>query len=332
MYFYSSSGKELVLVKEENGGIWNIRKRTSNLVKLKPANLEVIEPEKYNYWLDRLLKGESVPETNPSKLREPEVGKNYIIGQQVMRIETIIPEKAIIFSLVDGSLDGFNELSEQDAETLGVGWKEGLIPIATSTKLKEYDPTKKEFIPSDLSTYPLSTLEGAKSEIHHIILSLAGFKRTSDKNIIETPSGDLLDMESFIVTLGVRIKHPINPIGNSADYVKGEALEFSLITDPIKGFFKVDRDDLVDTSGRIHLIVRLAKEGHGINPLTLKDKSPGDVFEVTWDSAYSLKEQDTYNAKSRSCPDYEFQIFRKETSGLLFRTKVGRNYTKLIEK
>ena len=336
MYFYSKTEQELIQITEEKDGGWAYRKKRIKPTSINNSLISVVEPEKYNYWIDRVLNSMPVPDFIPKKgLQKPEVGKNYIVGNQVMRLEHIIPNRCIIFSILKGEREGYSELSEEEVEYLGIDYKEGLITLSPTLKLREYDPDKIEYNPKDLGTYPKSTLEGLNSEIHYIILSLSGFKRTEDKNIIETPNGDLIEAECFLVTMKIILQQNISPVGESTGYTKGDVLEFTCITEPFKGSPRIEKGDFIDTNGKIYLIVRLSNNGHGVSSLSLRGISPEELFKVSWDSAFSLnnREKDFVYQRINFLPDYNYQIFRKENSGFLFRkTKNKSQYIKLIEK
>ena len=336
-YFYSKNEKEIIHANKKDDH-WELKRKSIYPISLDSNLISVIEPERYNYWIDRFLEGIPYPNVNNSKtLLIPEVGKNYIIGEQVMTLEEIVPNRALIFSILKGTIDGFQEITEDEANILGITYKEGLISISPDLKLREYNPEEVEFNSEDLGTYPRSTIEGCKTEIHHLILSLGGFKKTEDERIIETPHGDLIDLEYFLVTLGIRLNHSIPSVGKTAGYEIGDSLEFSYITDSFKGSKKLCEEDIIDTNGKINLIVRFKnKKGHGISALSVRNLSPKELFKVSWDVAFSLKRErliKSVNERMMVCPNHHYQIFRKEKSGMLFRmTNDYGKYIKLIEK
>ena len=336
MYFYDRNEKCLISLKESTNPNYRFSyKAAASKIETFSNSIGVIEPEEYNYWIDQILEGKVPPSTKPPKrgLKTPELGKTYLIGENLMKLEEIIPTRAAVFSLIKGENSNYQELTEEDANSLGIVWREGLIPFCPSIKLKEYNPGEVEFDSNNLSTYPRNTLGKYPNEINYIILSIDGFNRTTEEGIIEVPGGDILEDESFIVTLKVELKKDIPTIGSSAEFRAGDNLEFSIISGSFKGSRKLEEGDFIDTEGRIHLIVRLRNESHGVNALSLRDISPTDLFKISWDSAFAIGNKISQTMDIKNIINHNFAIFKKEKSGFLFR-KVDpstKRYIKLIQ-
>lgn len=338
MYFYDKSEGSLIQVTENKGSnTWTYQRRRSKLSVMPGELIRTVEPRTYNYWIDRILEGLPVPESVPGKgLQKPEVGKKYILGDKVMKLEYMVPGRLILLSCLTEDQGDYVGINESEAEDLGIEYQEGLIPLHPSMGLREYDPSRVQWDPEDLETYPRTTLEGMPPEIHYIILSLGGFKRTENKEIIETPRGDLISVECFLVTLKITLSLNIVSLGGSSlGYREGDNLEFSYITEEFLNSKKLEEGDFVDANGKIHLVVKVSKGGKGVDPLSLRGLSARDLFKITWDSAFSLTERggDLDNKIISEVPSYNYQIFRKEKSGFLFR-RIGeeQKYISLVEK
>ena len=294
MYYYEA--RRTIRVDKLEDGRYNKRIRETRLKSLPEKFIHAIPTEQYKPFLDMILDkpGETLPAVVGTKADVPvEVGKDYYLGtkETIYRLEKMIETEdtsLLIVSVQGGKEDpGKVALSEEDCAFLGLEYKEFLYPINPSQKLNPYDPDEREYEESDLSTYPCSTLKEYKNSVRYLILRLGGFKRTSDPNIIQTPSGAILDIELFAVSLKVSVKRNISPVAGLSGWMRGEELSWSPIVEDFKGSERASKKDPCDINGNIHILIKLVKGNRGTSPYSMQGLGPGDIFEVTWDSAFA---------------------------------------------
>lgn len=289
-----------------------------------PTNLiSVIPTEQYKTFLDvRLEKSEEDVNTLSKSVIELEVGKLYQISpSRVYKLEGIVSLNGLDLNIVSvylGEKDTKKSLTQEECNRLGIKHKENLIPLPQVLSLHPYDPNKKEFVSFDLSTYPTSMIVGYENSIRYMILQLHGFKRTSDENIIETPEGTFLDQELFLVSLKISIKTSIPSMGNTSSWAEGDEISWSMITENFKGSNRVDDSEICDTDNNIYVILKTVKSGKGISPFSLKNKKAGDIFEISWDSSFSvgpgISHEDMPIEIRNEAPAFKDNIFYKENN------------------
>lgn len=326
---YYISGSTTVKV-DRVGDTYVRRKRPTKIKSLKPERLSVIIPDSYTLHLDQKIERpeQSLPAVVKKEDLPLELGKLYRLTEsRVYRLEKIInTEEGVssnIVSVYQGEEDGGKyALSESDCEFLGIEYKEGLFPLNVGLKLKPYDPNEKEFLEDDLSTYPTSSLKEHSKTIRYMVLCLEGFTRTTDSEIIQTPGGDIIDIELFIATFKVTLKNDIPPISGYSGWSKGEELSWSFISNNFKGSERANQGELCDISGKIYLILKLVKNDNGISPYSLKGKKPGDLFKVSWNSSFAItnEQEEEKTEKSSLPPKFDRNIFVKDKkAGMYWR-------------
>ena len=328
---YYISGDSTIKVDRTSETTFCRRSRKTITKSLKPERISAIPTENYKSYLDQRIEQPTVnlPAVVKKEDLPLEPGKLYqLMTSRVYKLEKIVNTEdginANIVSVYNGKLDkGKKALSEEECERLGIEFKEGLYPLNPGMKLMPFDPNEKEYIPDDLSTYPTSLMEGSKNSIRHMILCLSGFSRTTDSEIIQTPGGAIIDVELFIATFKVSMRDTIPPLSGYTGWLEDEELSWSFISDNFKGSERVTQGELCDTNGKIYLIVKLTKNGIGISPYSLKNKTAGDIFKVTWDSSFAVEEgQDTTQEKvenSSIAPRFDRNIFIKDKGNMYWR-------------
>lgn len=323
MYYYTGSKTVRIdrEATEKSPGkfVYKYRERDTLYKRLKSERVDVIPTENYVQFLDQRLEKPNLPvPTFNDRSAELIPGKLYVNGlDTVYKLEKIIHNDnfhTVVMSHIQGDLGHKRMMGKDQCDMFGIEYKKGLMVFpATGIAWRQYDPDYKEFDNKDLSTYPTSLMEGAKDTIRYMILKLSGFKRLSDESIIQTPGGDYLDLELFVVSLRVSIKEKISGIGIYPGFEKGEDIPWSIITDDFRGSEKIDKDDVIDTDGNIYLIIRVAKEESGISPLSLAGKRAGDVFEVSWDASFGIRrdgqEVAEVSGESPNVPRYDADLF-----------------------
>lgn len=350
MYYYDSHKTirvEREAIERSPGQfVYKYRERETVYRKLKPERVDVIPTDDFTAFLDQIIEKPGTP-LPAIKNRSAELipGKLYVNGlDTVYKLEKIIRNdtyNTLVMSYISGELGHKRLMRKDQCEMFGLEYKKNMMLFpASGIAWQQYDPDYKEFDSKDLSTYPTSTLEDSKDTIRYMILKLGGFKRLSDDSIIQTPSGDYLDLELFIVSLRVSIKEKISGIGIYPGFEKGEDIPWSIITDDFKGSEKVGDDDIIDTDGNIYLIIKTVKGTSGISPLSLAGKRAGDIFEVSWDSSFGIRKDGSevkeISRESPEVPRYDADLFRSEGQivwrVLDSKSKDFQRYSQLIQR
>lgn len=334
MYYYEI--RQTIRVDKLDDGRYSKRVRETKLKSLPENLIHAIPTEQYKPFLDIILDrpNETLPAVRTKAELPIEVGKDYYLGtkETIYRLEKTIDTEdmsLLIVSVQGGERDpGKVALTEEDCAFLGLEYKENLYPINPSQKLNPYDPDEKEYEENDLSTYPCSIIKEYKNSVRYLILRLGGFKRTSDPSIILTPSGAVLDIELFTISLKVSVKRDISPMAGLAGWMQGEEVSWSPIIEDFKGSEKVREKDLCDINGNIHILVRLIKGDKGISPYSMQGLKPGDVFKVTWDSSFAVSDVQKVEEKISvlsDSPKIDKNIFIQDRADVYWRAVMFDN-------
>ncbi len=326
MYCYSNTDTIRVTEGKDEKGypIFHYKSRATHYVRLKEEKIDVIPTDKYLPFLDQRLEKPKLPlpavEDSSGELIP---GKLYDNGlDTVYKLEKVVQTEkfnSVIMSYQAGEIGHKKFLSEKMCEYFGIEYKPKLIIFpADIIAWRQFDPDRKVFNSLDLSTYPTSALEESRGSIRYMVLKLSGFRNTSDKNIIQTPGGDFLDAELFLVSLRISIKSDIPGIGSYQSYQKGEDVPWTMITGDFKGSEKIKESDFIDIEGNMYIIIRLVKNGGGISPLSLTGRKAGDVFEVSWDNSFGIKRSGSsfqeVSREDKRPPEYEDNIFENRNN------------------
>lgn len=320
MYYFKNG--YTVKIDNTQGDEYCYNKRKTEISSLPTRLINVIPTEQYKTFLDiRLEKPEENINALSKETIELEIGKLYQISpNRVYKLEKIVSLNGLdlnIVSVYSGEKDTKKTLTQEECKRLGIEPKENLIPLPQVLSLHPYDPNKKEFVSFDLSTYPTSMIVGYENSIRYMILQLQGFKRTTDEDIIETPEGTFLDQELFLVSLKVSVKINIPSMGNTSSWAEGDEISWSMITENFKGSNRVDDSEICDTNDNIYVIIKTVKNGKGISPFSLKNKKAGDIFEISWDSSFSvgpgIERKDLIEFRNEA-PAFKDNIFYKENN------------------
>lgn len=350
MYCYNDTDTIRVTEGKDEKGypIFHYRSRATHYVRLKGDRIDVIPTDRYLSFLDQRLEKPRLPlpavEDSSGELIPGHLYENGL--KTVYKLEKVVQTEkfnSVIMSHQTGEIGHKKFLSEKMCEYFGIEYKPKLIIFpADIIAWRQFDPEKKVFDNLDLSTYPTSALEEWRGSIRYMVLKLSGFKNTSDKNIIQTPGGDFLDAELFLVSLRISIKNDIQGIGSYQGYKKGEDVPWTMITGDFKGSEKVKESDFIDIEGNMYIIIRLVKNGGGISPLSLTGRKAGDIFDVSWDNAFGIKQDgESVHETSKSDkrpPEYADNIFENKNNRywrLIDPSSVAKgkqSYTKLRQK
>ena len=343
MYYYKDGETKTIKVDKLPGDIFCYRTRETRRRTLDPANISVIPTEQYKTYLDQRIEKPDSPVPTYKRSEKPvEPGKLYsLLGNRVYKFEKAVDNDRVCVNIVSqysGEEDNKLTLTEDECELLGIDFKPGLIALSPFLKLREYDPNYREFDLSDLSTYPTSMLEGSNNSIRYMILCLHGFKRTEDKSMIETPDGSFIDLELFIVSLKIKVRENIPSGSNYSSWLCGDDVSWTIIPESFKGSERIDNDEPGDVEGNMYVILKLIKNGRGISPFSLKNKTAGEIFQVSWDNSFSVggkePQPEEKVEKLHQAPRYDLDIFHKDEADYFWRSMKSdkQEYKPLIQR
>ena len=323
MYYFDTLQTIRVDQKDDK---FEYKTRKTLTTHLDPEYIDTIPTEKYKASLDAVL------ESKPGSIitaeeKSLEVGDLCKVGSSVFKIRSIINNENLSINVLSKygrgkRSDSKKDLSEDDCEVLGLEYEPGLYPFSKMIKLSPYDPNRVDYVDGDLGTYTLSCTH--KNTIRYMILCINGFSRTADERIIECPGGELIDIELFIVSLRIRFKKDIPSISNYTGWKSGEDLSWRIIYDKFPGSERATDYEICDVNGRIFIIIKLVKNEVGISPLSVKGLSASDIFDISWDSSFSLGNKGSGNTERvelRSIPPiYDKNIFEEDMNNSFWRS------------
>jgi hypothetical protein len=187
----------------------------------------------------------------------------------------------------------FSYLGETDCERFEIDYQKYYLLLPDNLlQWEDVENVKNKYDGSDLSTYPVEGDNG----VRYLTIKLGGFDNIDNKNysVILTPTGSVIDLELFILSLEIELKMPIKKIDGFGSINKGKHLVFSILTGGGDGSIRLSENHIVDYSGSITILVDL---GIHISNNSLKDLSIADLLRVTWDDSFSVKKDSKYDIK-----------------------------------
>lgn len=128
--------------------------------------------------------------------------------------------------------------------------------------------------PNDLSTYPHSSIDGS---IKKILIGIYGCEQRGAVNVV-TPNNRITSISSFLRGIKIRCKEGIVGARGYTSFNKGDTFKFSVL----RG------EELLtnDSEGRPMMLVSVSMVdekglGLGVSPISLKNMSVNDIFEIT---------------------------------------------------
>lgn len=193
----------------------------------------------------------------------------------------------VLDSVVMRQLKGFEDdtkftLSRQDCQVLHIKYEPGLQLFPSGLRWKKYNDRietgKTEFIEEDMSTYPVSRIDGS---IRHIIVKIDRFY-IDGLNVVDSEKDKKYMIDSFLSALKVTsrghlVSHRDAMSAGIQLYKKDEALPFRIIVDDtdallVEIFLKKPAKGLTTEDGII-----------GIPPSLLSKKRITDLISITLD-------------------------------------------------
>ena len=180
-------------------------------------------------------------------------------------------------------------MSPSMCKMMGITYSPGLElwPMNSGFKkinLNKEREDKKEIIYENMSTYPISEIDGT---IRKIILELHGFSPFNNSHVI-TPTGAMIPTNDFISSLTIFTRQNISTDNGCAGFKIGETLPFKIVGR--------DTDSKVisicDKNHNVYVEVDLTKKSHnvstsdgivGVAHTALEGKDIDDIIGVKWD-------------------------------------------------
>lgn len=158
--------------------------------------------------------------------------------------------------------------------------KSGFVKVNTDDFVEKEE---KDIVYSNLSTYPVSEIDGT---IRKIILELHGFSPFNNSHII-TPTGAMIPTSDFIYSLTIFARQNISTDNGCAGFRIGECFPFRIVgRETDKKIFSI-----CDNNHNIYIELDLAKKSMnantsdgmvGIAHTALEGKDIDDVIGVKW--------------------------------------------------
>lgn len=305
MYTVESSGYLSRYTTTEKGNILR-SVRPYKTVTIEDSDISIVDPSRY---LNEVIEKQSKP-------LEMKAGKYYFknddpnVYQLVKKLD-LSGKSTYIFRQVSGSREGYIYLDKEECEIFNIPFEQNLVSFPEFYKYHEVEETEIDgFKESDLSTLPKVKFRFGDDNIKEVfILELSGFVPREDPGLIQYKN-ILIDLESFLCTLKVKLKTGIAGYNGSAEFFKGQDLEWGI--SPSKRYIaesiKLSDQHIVDNNGNIHLFLNMTKNKIPVSKLSLTGKSIRDLVRVTFNAAYSINKGSIDSSESeeqvaRSYPD-----------------------------
>jgi hypothetical protein len=327
---YSFCGP-FTLKRYSNNGEWYQDTIKTEIEHIQDSLVSVISPDTYKNNLDTFLETPEKWSSRKETVLEP--GKLYrLFDKNVYRLEKIISNENVNINILSIAIKDEDSdkksLTEAECEQFGITYKDDLVPISYSTKLYPYSPIEEQYDENNLLTYPGNN-DGI---INYMILKLGGFSRTNQTNIIRTPEGKFIDIELFLISLGISYKINIKGVHNTEGRKKDEDVEFQVISKSFKGSERINEGEICDVEGNIYVILNLKKDGVGISPYALDGLTPGKLFDISWDTSFSNKSKEPSTKNCTGPFEYVFNIFNRTGNNSYWRTIKNGLYVPLIDQ
>ena len=131
----------------------------------------------------------------------------------------------------------------------------------------------------------------------NLLIDLTGFN-SYNAGHLTGPDGNEQDTESFLASLKVIMKQPIDASGNFTSWAAGESVQFRVVTQKY-GDQLVNRNDVADSKGHMYIELDLTKpvakqgvtfDGYiGVDPTKIDLTQLDNMFQIAWCSYDSLE-------------------------------------------
>lgn len=219
----------------------------------------------------------------------------FEMPERVYQVVAIVNDvnDVVLNSVVMRQLEGLADdvkysLNKTECQNLHIKYEPGLqlFPIEMNWKqcTDKRDTGKTNFETNDMSTYPVSRIDGS---IRYIILKINDFY-IEDREVVNIKNDKRYPIEKFLssikISSKVYIKYGSNQLSKSnIFFMKTESIPFRILTE---GYL----DNVSSESLYIELMTKKPSKNvytidgiSGINPAALTNKSINDIFDITID-------------------------------------------------